>query len=38
MVINEDLQQAVKEVVQIIQGNPRDESPDGNDQADVGEK
>ena len=38
MVINEDLQQAVKEVVQIIQGDLRDESPDGNDQADVGDK
>ena len=37
MVINEDLQQAVKEVVQIIQGDPRDESRDGNDQANVGE-
>ena len=38
MVINEDLQQAVKEVVQIIRGDPRDQSRDGNDQANFGEK
>jgi guanylate kinase len=38
MVINEDLQQAVKEVVQIIQGHPRDKSQDKNNKANVGEE
>ena len=38
MVINENLQQAVEEMVQIIQGGPSKKSRHGNDQADVGEK